>query len=204
MRSSSDWRPAFRNRHIPHHCTHTHHSHHRPSPSLPNCQLHPACTPQDNKSDQRLYFQAIRQILHRRLIYPEPSTTTTVDNYATSAWWRSREWWVASFLPVILPHLASAALPSLSLSLDFQLTCLHALAPEMPLDRQARSPPQLELPVHLPKNRSTGNLELVGNQSEKARIRFSFDAGAAAAEYDHLTRSVTTDHQKRAGTSQDS
>jgi len=35
----------------------------------------------------------------------------------------------------------------------------------------------------IPKNRSTGNL-LAHGGTEKARIRFSFDAGVAAAEYD--------------------
>lgn len=44
--------------------------------------------------------------------------------------------------------------------------------------------------LHIPKNRSTGNL-LAHSGTEKARIRFSFDAGAAA-EYDmsRLVRSV--------------
>lgn len=42
--------------------------------------------------------------------------------------------------------------------------------------------------LQIPKNKSTGNLGLIGDSSEKARIRFSFDAGAAAAEYDALTR----------------
>ncbi len=52
-------------------------------------------------------------------------------------------------------------------------------------DRQRNA---LELPSQLPKNKSTGNLELAGGSSEKARIRFSFDAGAAAVEYDNITR----------------
>ena len=43
--------------------------------------------------------------------------------------------------------------------------------------------------LQIPKNRSTGNLALsAADSSEKARIRFSFDAGAAAAEYDSITR----------------
>lgn len=45
-------------------------------------------------------------------------------------------------------------------------------------------------PLQLPKNRSTGNLAMAGDTPEKARMRFSFDAGAAAAEYDALTRLV--------------
>ncbi len=32
----------------------------------------------------------------------------------------------------------------------------------------------------------------MGDNSEKARIRFSFDAGAAAAEYDALSRSASS------------
>jgi hypothetical protein len=46
--------------------------------------------------------------------------------------------------------------------------------------------------LHIPKNRSTGNLGAMGDNSEKARIRFSFDAGAAAAEYDALSRSASS------------
>ena len=49
---------------------------------------------------------------------------------------------------------------------------------------QAKLTPMLQIP----KNRSTGNLSLVGDSSEKARIRFSFDAGGAAADYDTVTR----------------
>lgn len=30
----------------------------------------------------------------------------------------------------------------------------------------------------------------MGDNSEKARVRFSFDAGAAAAEYDSMSRSA--------------
>ncbi|KAH8658678.1 hypothetical protein BGZ60DRAFT_531363 [Tricladium varicosporioides] len=43
----------------------------------------------------------------------------------------------------------------------------------------------------LPKNRSTGNLLAYGQKgTEKARIRFSFDAGSAVAEYDTMSRLV--------------
>lgn len=43
--------------------------------------------------------------------------------------------------------------------------------------------------LHIPKNRSTGNLgHMGGDNSEKARIRFSFDAGPSATEYDTITR----------------
>jgi protein-serine/threonine kinase len=42
--------------------------------------------------------------------------------------------------------------------------------------------------LQIPKNRSTGNLGIMGDNSEKARVRFSFDAGAAAAEYDSMSR----------------
>lgn len=57
--------------------------------------------------------------------------------------------------------------------------------------------------LQIPKNRSTGNLALsAADSSEKARIRFSFDAGAAAAEYDSITRSpIMTDHDHGLGLS---
>lgn len=56
--------------------------------------------------------------------------------------------------------------------------------------------------LQLPKNKSTGNLGALGNNSEKARIRFSFDAGAAATEYDTLTRTaIMTDHDHGLGLS---
>ncbi|KAK3379559.1 hypothetical protein B0T24DRAFT_162191 [Lasiosphaeria ovina] len=57
-------------------------------------------------------------------------------------------------------------------------------------------------PLQIPKNKSTSNLGLIGDNSEKARIRFSFDAGAAAAEYDNLSRSMlVTDHDHGLGLS---
>lgn len=45
--------------------------------------------------------------------------------------------------------------------------------------------------LQIPKNRSTGNLGTVADddRAERPRIRFSFDAGAAAAEHDTMTRS---------------
>ncbi|KAK0646572.1 hypothetical protein B0T16DRAFT_429382 [Cercophora newfieldiana] len=57
--------------------------------------------------------------------------------------------------------------------------------------------------LQIPKNKSTGNLGAMGDNSEKARIRFSFDAGAAAAvEYDTMTRSaIMTDHDHGLGLS---
>jgi hypothetical protein len=45
--------------------------------------------------------------------------------------------------------------------------------------------------LQIPKNRSTGNLGAMGDSSEKTRIRFSFDAGAAAVEYDSMSRSAS-------------
>lgn len=42
--------------------------------------------------------------------------------------------------------------------------------------------------LHLPKNKSTGNLSVTNDSSEKARLRFSFDAGPAAVEYDAMAR----------------
>ncbi|VBB86898.1 Putative serine/threonine-protein kinase [Podospora comata] len=57
--------------------------------------------------------------------------------------------------------------------------------------------------LHIPKNRSTGNLgHMGGDNSEKARIRFSFDAGPSATEYDTITRSsIMTDHDHGLGLS---
>lgn len=56
-------------------------------------------------------------------------------------------------------------------------------------DGEERGRSKLAPPLQLPKNRSTGNLALATRDSpEKARIRFSFDAGTAAAEYDAITR----------------
>ncbi|KAG7111540.1 Serine/threonine-protein kinase ppk6 like [Verticillium longisporum] len=56
----------------------------------------------------------------------------------------------------------------------------------------------------LPKNRSTGNLALATNaQSDRSRVRMSFDAGAATtAEYEALARSpIVTDHDHGLGLS---
>lgn len=77
----------------------------------------------------------------------------------------------------------------------------HNTTPNKDMDgpalRQVRtnSSNQLALPLHIPKNRSTGNLLSASSASSdvpdhKARIRFSFDAGASAAEYDAATRLV--------------
>ncbi|KAL0473653.1 serine/threonine protein kinase [Neurospora intermedia] len=56
--------------------------------------------------------------------------------------------------------------------------------------------------LHLPKNKSTGNLSVTNDSSEKARLRFSFDAGPAAVEYDAMARSsVMTDHDHGLGLS---
>ncbi|KAL1889387.1 serine/threonine protein kinase [Sporothrix stenoceras] len=74
----------------------------------------------------------------------------------------------------------------------------HNTTPSKDIDgpalRQLRtnSSNQLALPLHIPKNRSTGNLLAASSDvsDHKARIRFSFDAGASAAEYDAATRLV--------------
>lgn len=47
---------------------------------------------------------------------------------------------------------------------------------------------ELSPPLQIPKNKSTTNLSVRRDSSEKARIRFSFDAGSSAGEYDTLTR----------------
>ncbi|CAK7235227.1 serine/threonine protein kinase [Sporothrix curviconia] len=73
-----------------------------------------------------------------------------------------------------------------------------------PVRRQARtvSANQLALPLYLPKNRSTGNLTVASDVSDKARLRFSFDAGASAVDFDAATRSpIVTDHDHGLGLS---
>ncbi len=57
-------------------------------------------------------------------------------------------------------------------------------------DAEERGRAQLSPALQIPKNKSTSNLSVMGDSSEKARMRFSFDAGAAAAaaEYDTMTR----------------
>ncbi|ERS97210.1 protein-serine/threonineeeee kinase [Sporothrix schenckii 1099-18] len=70
----------------------------------------------------------------------------------------------------------------------------HDTSTDSPVLRQTRtnSSNQLALPLHIPKNRSTGNLTVASPDvpDHKARLRFSFDAGASAAEYDAATRLV--------------
>lgn len=56
--------------------------------------------------------------------------------------------------------------------------------------------------LQIPKNRSTGNLAVIGETSDRSRIRFSFDASSAGTEYDVLTRSpVMVDHDHGLGLS---
>lgn len=69
--------------------------------------------------------------------------------------------------------------------------------PDKKRGRTALSPP-----LQIPKNRSTGNLAAHADHIEKARLRFSFDAGSASTEYDALTRSpIITDHDHGLGLS---
>ncbi|KAK4123686.1 Pkinase-domain-containing protein [Parathielavia appendiculata] len=69
-------------------------------------------------------------------------------------------------------------------------------------DAEARGWRGLSPSLQIPKNRSTGNLGAMGDSSERARIRFSFDAGTAAAEYDAMSRSsIMTDHDHGLGMS---
>lgn len=56
-------------------------------------------------------------------------------------------------------------------------------------DQGRRSQPPSKLLI--PKNRSTGNLLAhASKNTDKSRIRFSFDAGLAAGEYDTMSRLV--------------
>ncbi len=54
-----------------------------------------------------------------------------------------------------------------------------------------RGTSQLAPPLHIPKNRSTGNLAAADNV-DRSRYRFSFDAGPSTAEYESHTRSVAS------------
>jgi protein-serine/threonine kinase len=52
-----------------------------------------------------------------------------------------------------------------------------------------RNKDKLSPPLQMSKNKSLSNLALaVPDNSEKARVRMSFDAGPAASEYDILAR----------------
>lgn len=66
-----------------------------------------------------------------------------------------------------------------------------------------RNKDKLSPPLQMPKNKSLSNLALaVPDNSEKARVRMSFDAGPAASEYDILARSpIMTDHDHGLGLS---
>ncbi|KAK2630223.1 hypothetical protein QTJ16_001043 [Diplocarpon rosae] len=69
-----------------------------------------------------------------------------------------------------------------------------------PSERGRRSPSPGPSQLAIPKNRSTPNFAHGG--TEKARIRFSYDAGLAAAEYDTMSRSsVMTEHEHGLGAS---
>ncbi|KAK3944666.1 Serine/threonine-protein kinase ppk6 [Diplogelasinospora grovesii] len=72
-------------------------------------------------------------------------------------------------------------------------------------EERGRTPILSPPPLSLPKNRSTGNLGVTADHAaDKARLRFSFDAGsvAAATEYDTITRSsIMTDHDHGLGLS---
>ncbi|KAK2070181.1 hypothetical protein P8C59_004698 [Phyllachora maydis] len=70
-------------------------------------------------------------------------------------------------------------------------------------DGQWRGRSRLSPPLEIPKTRSTASLGgLPGDKSEKAHIRFSFDAGVAAAGFDNLARSsLMTDHDHGLGSS---
>ncbi|KAH6850254.1 hypothetical protein B0I37DRAFT_109627 [Chaetomium sp. MPI-CAGE-AT-0009] len=73
---------------------------------------------------------------------------------------------------------------------------------DTPHGAEARGRQRLSPGLQIPKNRSTGNLGTVGDNSEKARIRFSFDVGASAVEYDTMSRSsIVTDHDHGLGMS---
>ncbi|OTB08629.1 hypothetical protein M426DRAFT_18720 [Hypoxylon sp. CI-4A] len=65
-----------------------------------------------------------------------------------------------------------------------------------------RSTKQLAAPLRIPKNRSTGNLAVVAEAPERARLRFSFDVGSGVAESDQIIRSpIITEHDHGLGIS---
>ncbi|ROW12275.1 hypothetical protein VMCG_00449 [Cytospora schulzeri] len=71
-----------------------------------------------------------------------------------------------------------------------RLVAFLTLTPVAPMQAPTSKFTAGKMQADIPKmNRSTGNLALLATEkSEKARMRMSFDAGAAAAEYDHLAR----------------
>ena len=98
--------------------------------------------------------------------------------------------------PPIMPdiyggHLVNGAWPDEERALGWEAMADisgFTLGDESRHDVEERGRKTLSPTLQIPKNRSTGNLGVIGDSSEKARIRFSFDAGAAAAEYDTMTR----------------
>ncbi|KAI0887275.1 Pkinase-domain-containing protein [Annulohypoxylon maeteangense] len=74
--------------------------------------------------------------------------------------------------------------------------------PEPQRGRGSTRSNKLSAPLRLPKNRSTGNLAVVGEFPERPRLRFSFDTGSGVAESDQITRSpIITEHDHGLGIS---
>lgn len=124
-----------------------------------------------------------------------PSKTTIMCNCATNTEGHQKRKFANSAAPRgIVAHQPG----TLSLS---QLGLIHKTAGDDTHGEQTRgrkSAAHSELSI--PKNRSTGNLLAYNPRGpEKARIRFSFDAGSSglpgipvAAEYDSMSRLVTS------------
>ncbi|KAL7627007.1 serine/threonine protein kinase [Parahypoxylon ruwenzoriense] len=74
--------------------------------------------------------------------------------------------------------------------------------PEPQRGRGSTRGSKLGAPLRIPKNRSTGNLAVVAEFPERARLRFSFDTGSGVTESDPITRSpIITEHDHGLGIS---
>ena len=111
-------------------------------------------------------------------------------NYARDIWYEFGEWWVLPLRAELL--LLQNSEPNMfALLQQSRLTTGVRLraGDESQHDSETRGRDALApAALHIPKNKSTSNLAVTRDNSEKARIRFSFDAGAAAAEYDNISR----------------
>ena len=66
-----------------------------------------------------------------------------------------------------------------------------------PEHEHERGRSKLSLPLHIPKNRSTGNLAINTQHVDRSRLRFSFDAGAlTSADLETVTRFVIRSREK--------
>ncbi|KAI6785794.1 Serine/threonine-protein kinase ppk6 [Emericellopsis cladophorae] len=79
----------------------------------------------------------------------------------------------------------------------------HQYGADNTSEGEERGRGKLLQPLSLPKNRSTGNLPISADPSDRSRLRMSLDASAALLDHDVLTRSssLLTDHEHGLGLS---